>query len=40
MLLRDPRRLAYAAVFAPLAFIAPLARAGDDIVVIARKRVS
>jgi hypothetical protein len=31
---------AYAGVFAPLAFVAPLVGAGDDMVVIARKRAS
>jgi 2-polyprenyl-3-methyl-5-hydroxy-6-metoxy-1,4-benzoquinol methylase len=38
LLLREPKRLAYAAVFAPIAFVAPLVRGGDDIVVIARKK--
>jgi SAM-dependent methyltransferase len=40
MLLRDPKRLAYAAVFAPLAFVASLVGAGDDMVVVARKRTA
>jgi SAM-dependent methyltransferase len=40
LLLREPKRLAYAAVFAPLAYLAPLARSGDDMVVIARKRAA
>jgi 2-polyprenyl-3-methyl-5-hydroxy-6-metoxy-1,4-benzoquinol methylase len=39
LLLREPARLAYAAVFAPVALVAPLARAGDDMLVIARKRI-
>jgi 2-polyprenyl-3-methyl-5-hydroxy-6-metoxy-1,4-benzoquinol methylase len=38
LLLRRPKRLAYAAVFAPVAFVAPLVRGGDDMVVIARKK--
>jgi 2-polyprenyl-3-methyl-5-hydroxy-6-metoxy-1,4-benzoquinol methylase len=38
LLLRQPKRLAYAAVLAPIAFLAPLARGGDDMVVIARKK--
>jgi 2-polyprenyl-3-methyl-5-hydroxy-6-metoxy-1,4-benzoquinol methylase len=38
LLLREPKRLAYAAVFAPIAFVAPLVRAGDDMVVIARRK--
>jgi len=38
LLLREPARLAYAAVFAPVALLAPLLRGGDDMVVIARKR--
>jgi 2-polyprenyl-3-methyl-5-hydroxy-6-metoxy-1,4-benzoquinol methylase len=38
LLLREPMRLAYAAVFAPVALIGPLVRAGDDMVVIARKK--
>jgi SAM-dependent methyltransferase len=38
LLLREPKRLAYAAVFAPVALLAPLARGGDDMVVIARKK--
>jgi 2-polyprenyl-3-methyl-5-hydroxy-6-metoxy-1,4-benzoquinol methylase len=38
LLLREPKRLAYAAVFAPIVLVAPLARSGDDIVVIARKK--
>jgi 2-polyprenyl-3-methyl-5-hydroxy-6-metoxy-1,4-benzoquinol methylase len=37
LLLREPKRLAYAAVFAPIVIVAPLVRAGDDMVVIARK---
>lgn len=36
-LLRNPKRLAYAAVFAPLAFVAPFVGAGDDMLVVARK---
>jgi 2-polyprenyl-3-methyl-5-hydroxy-6-metoxy-1,4-benzoquinol methylase len=38
LLLREPKRLAYATVFAPLAFLAPLVHSGDDMVVVARKR--
>jgi 2-polyprenyl-3-methyl-5-hydroxy-6-metoxy-1,4-benzoquinol methylase len=38
LLLSEPKRLAYAAVFAPVAFVAPLVRGGDDMVVIARKK--
>jgi 2-polyprenyl-3-methyl-5-hydroxy-6-metoxy-1,4-benzoquinol methylase len=40
LLLREPKRLAYAAVFAPVAFVAPLVRGGDDMVVIARKKTA
>jgi SAM-dependent methyltransferase len=39
LLLREPKRLAYAAVFAPIALVAPLARAGDDMIVITRKEI-
>jgi hypothetical protein len=35
---RSLRRLLYAAAFAPLALVGPLLRAGDSMVVIARKR--
>jgi hypothetical protein len=30
LLLREPKRLAYAAVFAPVAFVGPLVPSGDD----------
>jgi SAM-dependent methyltransferase len=39
-LLRDPKRLAYTAVFAPLALLGPLVGAGDDMVVVGRKTTS
>jgi SAM-dependent methyltransferase len=37
---RGLRALAYAAVFAPLAWLGPRVRAGDEIEVVARKRVT
>jgi 2-polyprenyl-3-methyl-5-hydroxy-6-metoxy-1,4-benzoquinol methylase len=37
LLLREPKRLAYTAVFAPVAVAAPLLHRGDDMVVVARK---
>jgi hypothetical protein len=37
LLLTRPKRLAYAAMFAPVAFVAPLLHGGDDMVVIAQK---
>jgi 2-polyprenyl-3-methyl-5-hydroxy-6-metoxy-1,4-benzoquinol methylase len=40
LLLTEPKRLAYAAVFVPVAFVAPLLRGGDDMVVIARKHAT
>jgi 2-polyprenyl-3-methyl-5-hydroxy-6-metoxy-1,4-benzoquinol methylase len=40
LLLREPKRLAYAAVLAPVAWVAPLVRGGDDMVVIARKKAA
>jgi 2-polyprenyl-3-methyl-5-hydroxy-6-metoxy-1,4-benzoquinol methylase len=40
LLLREPKRLAYAAVFAPVAFVGPLVRGGDDMVVIAHKKAT
>jgi hypothetical protein len=38
LLLTQPNSLAYAAVFAPLAYLAPLVHAGNDMVVIAHKK--
>jgi 2-polyprenyl-3-methyl-5-hydroxy-6-metoxy-1,4-benzoquinol methylase len=37
LLVREPKRLAYAAVFAPVVLVAPFAHGGDDMIVIARK---